>query len=233
MEKEVLPANHRRPMSRATPDIPQDGRDTDSLSACVLLAGTWEPELPARPMELRAPAAMTAPGAAAFLGSHRDAVIVGLDWPVILAAAEATRLGKHRDLIQLDLDYPGRRAGGWAEASFRVGRRQLSRLRSARDLRAVQRYLAAVEDGQAQGWRPIVFGIALAAFHLPYRPALLHYAGSLLRGLAHGCRPAGLPEDDWNTWMDRLEEPLPAALARLLPEAFTGPGAPQLPGPRG
>jgi urease accessory protein UreF len=110
-----------------------------------------------------------------------------------------------------------------------VGRRQLSRLRGARDLRAVQRYLAAVEEGRAQGWNPIVFGIALAAFHLPYRPALLHYAGTLLRGLAQGCRPAQVPERDWNAWMDHLEASLPEAVARLLPDAFVGPGSPRLP----
>lgn len=227
LEKPADRSNLRRPMSRAIPDIPQDARDTDPLSACDLVAATWEPELPARPLGLPTPAAM--PDARAFLESHRDAVIVGLDWPVILAAAEATRLGRHRDLVQLDLDYPGRRAGRWAEASFRVGRRQLSRLRGARDLRAVQRYLAAVEEGRAQGWNPIVFGIALAAFHLPYRPALLHYAGTLLRGLAQGCRPAQVPERDWNAWMDHLEASLPEAVARLLPDAFVGPGSRRLP----
>ena len=229
MEKPDDLSNLRRSMSQATPDIPRDDRDTDPLSVCDLVAETWEPDLPARPMGLPALAGLTTTDPRAFLESHRDAVIVGLDWPVILAAAEATRLGRHRDLVQLDLDYPGRRAGRWSEASFRVGRRQLSRLRGARDLRAVQRYLAAVEEGRAEGWNPIVFGIALAAFHLPYRPALLHYAGTLLRGLARGCRPAQLPERDWNTWMDHLEAPLPGAVARLLPDAFVGPGTPRLP----
>ena len=156
----------------------------------------------------------------------RDGVVIALDWPVILEAAELTRLGRHRDLIELDQNYPVRRAGRWTEASFRVGRRQLSRLKACRDLRVVQRYLAAVEDGQAHAWNPIVFGVALAAFHLPYRSGLLHYASTLLRGFAERCRPRNVPLADWTVWVDSLEAPLPEAVQRLLPSAFTALGAP-------
>lgn len=161
-----------------------------------------------------------------WLESHRDGLVIALDWPVIVEAAEAARLGRHRDLVALDQGYPARRTGPWAEASFRVGRRQLSRLRAARDLRAVQRYLDAAEEGRAQAWNPIVFGVALAAFHLPYRQGLLHYGGTLLRGLAERCRPAGVSIDAWNAWIDRLEAPLPDAVNRLLPRAFEAPGSP-------
>lgn len=161
-----------------------------------------------------------------WLESHRDGLVIALDWPVIVEAAEAARLGRHRDLVALDQGYPARRTGPWAEASFRVGRRQLSRLRAARDLRAVQRYLDAVEAGSARAWNPIVFGVALAAFHLPYRQGLLHYGGTLLRGLAERCRPSDLSIDDWNAWIDRLEAPLPDAVNRLLPRAFEAPGSP-------
>jgi urease accessory protein UreF len=161
-----------------------------------------------------------------WLESHRDDLVIALDWPVIVEAAEAARLGKHRDLVALDQGYPIRRTGPWAEASFRVGRRQLSRLRAARDLRAVQRYLDAVEAGSARAWNPIVFGVALAAFHLPYRQGLLHYGGTLLRGLAERCRPSDLSTHDWNAWIDHLEAPLPEAVNRLLPPAFGTPGDP-------
>jgi hypothetical protein len=34
--------------------------------------------------------------------------------------------------------------------------------------------------------------VALAAFNLPYRQGLLHYAGTVLRGLAEPCRPRHL-----------------------------------------
>jgi hypothetical protein len=187
---------------------------------------TWFPTLPDEPIRFPRQIRPTSTDVQTVLQSHRDGVIIGLDWPVIVEAAELTRLGKHRDLLELDLNYPGRRADQWNEASFRVGRRQLARLRSARDLRVVQRYLAAVDAGEAQAWNPIVFGVALAAFSLPYRQGLLHYAGTLLRGLAERCRPHGTSVADWNTWMDSLEAPLPEAVNRLIPSAFTAPGEP-------
>jgi urease accessory protein UreF len=102
----------------------------------------------------------------------------------------------------------------------------LSRLKVCRDLRVVQRYLAAVEDGQAHAWNPIVFGVAMAAFNLPYRSGLLHYASTLLRGFAERCRPRNVPLADWTVWMDSLEAPLPEAVQRLLPSAFTALGTP-------
>ncbi|MEN9545479.1 MAG: hypothetical protein RLZZ356_211 [Verrucomicrobiota bacterium] len=158
------------------------------------------------------------------LESLRDDVVIAVDWPVIVEAAELTRLGRHLDLVELDRNYPARRANRWTEASFRVGRRQLARLRACRDLRVVQRYLAAVDDGRAQGWNPIVFGVALASFNLPYRQGLLHYAGTLLRGLAERGRPRGVSEGAWEHWMTSLEAPLPEAVQRLLPPATPTPG---------
>ncbi|MBM3849589.1 MAG: hypothetical protein FJ396_05265 [Verrucomicrobia bacterium] len=218
-------------MDRTSTDLVPTARRPDFPGASDAEETGWDPALPTGPVGLPIPAGTSRGDPAEFLEAHRDTVIVGLDWPVILAAAEAMRLGRHRDLLRLDHDYPVRRDGRWAEASFRVGRRQLSRLRSARDLRAVQRYLAAVEDGLAQGWNPVVFGIALAAFHLPYRQGLLHYAVTLMRGLARGCRPTGVVEPGWIAAMDRLEAPLPEAVRRLLPDPFAGPGTTRPPVP--
>ena len=213
-------------MSRAFPNetSASDGRVSHTLSATV---EEWlAPALPEEDLRLPHPILSAQADPRSFLESHRDDVVIALDWPVILEAAELTRLGRHRDLLELDRDYPVRRAGQWTEASFRVGRRQLSRLTVCRDLRVVQRYLAAVEDGQAHAWNPIVFGVALAAFNLPYRSGLLHYASTLLRGFAERCRPRNVPLADWTVWMDSLEAPLPEAAHRLLPSAFTALGAP-------
>ena len=213
-------------MSRAFPTeaSPSEGRVSQTLSPTV---EEWlAPALPEEDLRLPHPILSTQADPRPFLESHRDGVVIALDWPVILEAAELTRLGRHRDLIELDRNYPVRRAGQWTEASFRVGRRQLSRLKACRDLRVVQRYLAAVEDGQAHAWNPIVFGVAMAAFHLPYRSGLLHYASTLLRGFAERCRPRNVSLADWTVWMDSLEAPLPEAVQRLLPSAFTALGMP-------
>lgn len=213
-------------MNRASLSGTTAAAGADSRIAASSADPAWFPTLPDEPLRLSHPIRQEHPDPRPLLESHRDTVVIALDWPAIIEAAEATRLGRHRDLLELDRSYPLRRADRWTEASFRVGRRQLARLRAARDLRAVQRYLAAVDAGEAQAWNPIVFGVALAAFNLPYRQGLLHYAGTLLRGLAEHCRPTGTPIADWSAWMDRLESPLPEAVNRLLPSAFATPGDP-------
>ena len=128
-------------MNRAFPNgaSPSEGRVSHTLSATV---EEWlAPALPEEDLRLPHPILSAQADPRPFLESHRDGVVIALDWPVILEAAELTRLGRHRDLLELDRNYPARRAGQWTEASFRVGRRQLSRLKVCRDLRVVQRYL--------------------------------------------------------------------------------------------
>lgn len=155
-----------------------------------------------------------------LLESYRDRIIVAIDWPAIISATEFTRSGRHRDLVELDRRHPVEHGDPGTEASVRVGRRQLARLRACRDLRGVQRYLDAVEEGRAQGWNPIVFGVALAAFNVPHLQGLLHYARTLLRGRARPCKPSDLSETRWAEWMDSLERPLPGAAQALLLPAF-------------
>jgi hypothetical protein len=165
------------------------------------------------------PDAPSVAGAVAALGELRDALIVAADWPVILRAAELARLGRHRDLVALDADYARAVPPALAEASRHVGRRQLSRLRALRDQRVVQRYLDAVERGQARGWNPVVYGVVLAVFGIPPRQGLLHYAVAILRAHARGFPPAPAAPDAFEDWIAPVEAPLPAALNRLLAPA--------------
>ena len=65
-----------------------------------------------------------------------------------------------------------------------MGRLQLTRLRPLRDERAVQRYLTAVESGQAHGWHTMVYGVTLAVYSMPLRQGLLYYAQETLSALA-------------------------------------------------
>ena len=69
-----------------------------------------------------------------------------------------------------------------AAASRRVGRNQLRRLRHLRDQRVVQRYLQAVEKGEAYGWHTVVYALVLHLFSLPIRQGLASYAHQTLRG---------------------------------------------------
>jgi len=206
-------------MSRAFPSRTHESDDRISQTTFPLTEDWFVDALPHQAPQNPYPDAHPSLNSRSFLESHRDRVVIAVDWPVIIEAAEFTRLGRHRDLVELDRNYPVQHAGPWTEASVRVGRRQLARLRACRDLRVVQRYLDAVEEGRAQAWNPIVFGVALAAFNLPYRQGLLHYAGTVLRGLAEPCRPRDISEGDWANWMNSLETPLPEAAHRLLQPA--------------
>lgn len=143
----------------------------------------------------------------------RDELLCGMDWPIILRAAELARLGHHRELLDLDQSFGARLSPALAKVSCCVGHRQLSRLRALRDHRVIQRYLDAVESGRARGWNPVVYGIVLSVFGVPFRQGLVHYAAAILR--SHAGR-FGLDPSGTGLLLDEALAPLPAAANRLL-----------------
>ena len=131
---------------------------------------------------------------------------------MILRAHALGAAGQARELLELDREW-GRRIGmlPFAEASLRVGQRQLSRLRPMSDLPVVRRYLEAIHRGRAHGWHPVVYGLVLATFSIPLRQGLMHYADQTLGGfLGHG---------------DAGDDPKSAP---ALPPDLTGPLVPAL-----
>lgn len=154
-----------------------------------------------------------------WVGRYVREVVVGEEWPVVLEAWSHASAGRVKELLMLDQSW-GVRVGmrPLAEASFRVGQRQLNRLRPLGDVRVVQRYLAAVEAGKAHGWHPVVYGVMLAVFALPLRQGLMHYADQVLGGFVEGV-PAGvhLREGERAQVLEELGASLPGALGRLLP----------------
>ena len=118
-----------------------------------------------------------------FLRAYTERVLVPFELPAILSAHRHGARHEPRELIALDASLarePGLRE--FAAASRGVGRRQLRRLRPLRDQRVVQRYLEAVDDGNAHGWHTLVYGLTLALYSLPLRQGLLHYAQLTLGG---------------------------------------------------
>ena len=71
-----------------------------------------------------------------LLGVYADEVIVGRDWPVMLGSWEFARRGEARELVALDRSWNPGEEPALAEASWQVGRRQLSRMRPLSDLMA-------------------------------------------------------------------------------------------------
>lgn len=157
-----------------------------------------------------------------FLEAYLSAILLPLELPAIVAACGHALRGELRELIAQDQRLEAAlRLSPFAGPSRQIGRMQLARMRPLRDDRTVQRYLAAVDSGQAHGWHTIVYGLTLAVYSLPLRQGLLHYAQETLAGLAGA---AGGAASEWSRAVDSLMERVPAAVEASL----AGNGAPGL-----
>ena len=158
-----------------------------------------------------------------FLDRYRAEILIPIELPAIVAAHQHASRGELRELLALDAKLAGERViRRFAQASCRVGQRQLGRLRPLRDQRVVQRYLTALEDGRAGGWHTLVYGLSLAMFSLPLRQGLQNYAEQTLHGFTLGAaRPLRLLPSDCDTLL--------AEYFSAVPQAITGALAAQSP----
>jgi urease accessory protein UreF len=117
------------------------------------------------------------PGLRQFLHAYMTQILQPLEWPAIVRAHGHAAGNEWRELLALDQQLAREKnLRDFAVASCRVGQRQLNRLRPLRDQRLIQRYLQALEAGQAYGWHTLVYGISLQIFALPLRQGLWHYS---------------------------------------------------------
>jgi urease accessory protein UreF len=132
----------------------------------------------------------------AFLDNYHAQVLRPVELPAIVSACQHAARGEARELIALDQKLAQETIiRDFAAASCRVGQRQLSKLRPMRDQRVVQRYLAAIETGDARGWHTLVYGVSLAMFSLPLRQGLQNYIEQTARGfIERAARPLRLSE---------------------------------------
>lgn len=153
-----------------------------------------------------------------FLQEYQAQILLPLELPAIESAHGHATANELRELVALDqkLALEGM-LQNFASASSRVGQWQLQKLRPLRDQRLVQRYLQAVEGGEAHGWHTLVYGVTLAIYSLPLRQGLLGYAHQTTRGFIYSAaRSLELSEHDCRELFDELCAPLPAALEVLL-----------------
>ncbi len=162
---------------------------------------------------LRLPPVRNAASLRLFLFKYRTELLLAFELPAIQAAYHHAAGNEVRELVALDQELAAE-AGlqTFSAPSRRIGQAQLQKLRPLRDQRVVQRYLAAVEVGEANGWHMLVYGLTLAIYSLPLRQGLLGYAHQMLRGFIYSaavmlrlsetrCRglfdivSAGLPDD--------------------------------------
>ena len=117
-----------------------------------------------------------------FIAAYKTRVLYAHELNAIYRACLHARANESRELVELD-----RQLGQlsslrpFASASRHVGRTQLNWLAPLRGERVVAKYQAAVNDGKAQGWHTLVYGLTLAVYSIPARQGLVGYATQILR----------------------------------------------------
>lgn len=185
-----------------------------SLDGLVTLAGASD--------SLQVQQITNLPELRGFLQNYHERILCPVELPSIQKAFLHASRSEVRELVALD-EQLGREPilKNFAAASRRVGQGQLQKLRPLKDQRQVQRYLAAVDQGQAQGWHTIVFGLTLAVYSLPLRQGLFGYAHQTTRGFIHAAAPSlGLSDAESRSLYDEVCANLPAAVESLLTRAL-------------
>lgn len=156
-----------------------------------------------------------------FLRSYHAQVLQPCELPAIQRAFNHASRNEVRELIAFDRELGAQdMLKHFASASRRVGQSQLQRLRPLRDQRVVQRYLAAVENGEATGWHTLVYGLTLAVYSVPLRQGLFGYALQTTRGFIHSAaRALKFSETDSRNLLEEVSDSFPAAVDVLLAQA--------------
>ncbi len=158
------------------------------------------------------------PSLRSFLRNYQSQILLPFELPAIQSAHGHATRHEVRELVALDQGIAGQPIfSEFAAASQRVGQSQLRKLRPLRDQRVVQRYLHAVESGEAHGWHTLVYGLTLAVYSLPLRQGLLGYGHQTTRGFIYSAaRMLSLSERQCRALFDSLCADLPEAIEALL-----------------
>lgn len=153
-----------------------------------------------------------------FLKNYHAQILLPLELSAIRDAFNRASHNELRELVAFDQKIAGEPLlKNFAEASRRVGQGQLQRLRPLRDQRFVQRYLAAVENGEAHGWHTLIYGITLAVYSLPLRQGMHRYAIETMRGFIHAAgRSLHFSEIKAAKLLEELCEDAPEKIESLL-----------------
>jgi urease accessory protein UreF len=207
--------------ARVAPGSEATLRQAENLlgDLCALFRQVGSPEVSTDPTVASWTATVDSlPALNRFLEDYVNRLLLPMELPAIVTASGHARRGEWRDLLAQDLRLAeAMRPTPFAEPSRRMGRMQLLRLRPLRDERTVQRYLAAVESGQAHGWHTMVYGVTLAVYSLPLRQALLYYLQETISALASAAgRSKNFGELELAQMLSGLLERVPAAVEVAL-----------------
>jgi urease accessory protein UreF len=183
----------------------------DGLASLHALAESWH----SRPVA-------SLPALREFLQCYHERVLLPHELPAIQTAFGHASRGELRELVAYDQQLAGEPAlRDFADASRRVGRAQLQKLRPLRDERLVKRYVAAVENDSAHAWHTLVYGLTLVLYSLPLRQGLLGYAHQTTRGFIHAAaKSLSVSEVECRALFEELCAPLPQATEALLAKVY-------------
>jgi urease accessory protein UreF len=157
-----------------------------------------------------------------FLHGYHTRILWPVELPAIQRAFIHASRNEVRELVALDEQLAQEpMLKNFAAASRRVGQGQLQKLRPLKDIRPLQRYLAAVDKGQAQGWHTLVYGLTLAVYSLPLRQGLFGYAQQTTRGFIHAAaRSLRLSDAEARSLFEEFCRDLPGAVEPLLAQGL-------------
>jgi len=159
-----------------------------------------------------------------FLLKYRDQALGPQEFRHIYQAYNFAAQNHIRELLELDQELAENSVlNDFQVASRHVGKRQLNRLRPMKDLKLVQRYCEAVNEGKAYGWHTLVYGLVLATYSLPLRQGLLHYGRQTLSGFVHSASRALEMRDEASL---TLQKELYSSLPALIEETVRRNGSP-------
>ena len=153
-----------------------------------------------------------------FLLRYRDQSLGTREFRHIYTAYNFATQSFIRELLVLDKELAAdKELAEFQLASRHVGKRQLNRLRAMKDLKLVQRYREAVNDGTAFGWHTLVYGVVLSTYSLPLRQGLLHYGRQTLSGfIQSAARSLDLRNDACLELQCELNASLPALIEQTV-----------------
>jgi urease accessory protein UreF len=154
-----------------------------------------------------------------FLAEYKESVLLTFELPVVKQACEHTLRNEMKELVALDRSMD---TAPWLEPykqdSRTSGRLHLERLKPLRDQRGIRRYIAAVDEGEANGWHFLVAGAALGLYALPLRQGLMDYALHTFWNVVGQASAAGSIEPvDATDIVNHLASDLPEQIQRLVP----------------
>ena len=153
-----------------------------------------------------------------FVAHFQTKTLAHDELPTILRAYNHARRNEAREIIALDRSlkdaFPSE---ALANASERVGRNQLRKMRGLKTERVVTKYWDAVYKKEAYGWHTVVFGVVLAVYSIPLRQGMNHYGQQTIRGFVEaGATSLRLRAPEMNALENSLLADMPAIVERAL-----------------